>query len=179
MKKKRRKKAVAMPWGKNYRGRDDAFYITKFRTLHPEQVEEIRNEIKKEYPYTNAKTIEKHVDHEILPMILEESTKNYGGGGHAIYLSGINLDEKEIYPIGVRGSSFGDYTVETLHEYLELLPSLDKQIIKMVFGFHPYDREHSRAEVGELLGIPRSTINRKIDKILVMLGEGLIEENAG
>lgn len=155
---------------KNFRCKDDAFYITKFRTLHPEQVEEIRNEMKKEYPRATPETIEKHVDHEILPMVLEESTKNYGGGGDAVHLSVLgNLTHLECEAIVVRESSFGDYTVDKLHELLELLPEPEKAMIKMCYGLSPYEGVFSQEKISQELGISQQAVSKKLKRILKLL----------
>lgn len=62
-----------------------------------------------------------------------------------------------------------------IRELVEELEGIDKEVIKMSFGFYN-DRIYSQKEIAEVTGISQSYISRKVRKLTKSLKSRLIEE---
>jgi RNA polymerase sigma factor (sigma-70 family) len=154
----------------NYRPYYDDIILTKFRTLYPDEIENLRRETKEKHPSASRETIEKHVEHEILPAVLEEPTKNYGAGGDAVYFSTLgDMDKVNFEEIVVREESSNEQLIGHILECVEFLRPRDQQILKMSYGISPYEREFSQEEISEALGVSQPVVSIRLGRILKLL----------
>jgi len=159
----------------------DGEIIKRFKEENPEKTQEIRDKFKSYYSNASDKTIEKYVDHEILPPVINSPQNNYRGGSMH-YFSDINSNKALFKSPYIENEccyideSFNkaEKELDIILDLIDYLDKTDQQIIRMRYGLYPYEQSYTAKETMELLNIPYRSFFIRINKI-----QQFIKDNMG
>ena len=154
---------------RDYRPKYDQDLIEKFRKENPNIVNDMRMNFQHLCPWASEETIEKYIDDEILPPVMEEPSWWGLVPSGALHFGAIDGLEAQ----GARKLPFFDknkiHQVEALWRAIEKLSIEDQNLVKRLIGLPPFERGHTQKELAYVLGIPEGTLTYKLNKIFTLL----------